>query len=888
MAESSSSPKADATGGTHMAVPEPQGAKADTRSYPYPSEVAPAGEARVEVGVRFGRYHLLRELGKGGMGIVYEAWDPDLGRKVALKRLLRTESASDEVHIAMLRREARAAARLRHPHVVAIHEVGECEGRDYFTMDLIEGETLEDRLGADARSRLEENLAILVTVAEAVAAAHAQGIVHRDLKPGNILLDGKGNPFVTDFGLAKHLTGADAANTLTASGHVVGTTRYMAPEQAYGRPATPASDVYALGVILYEAMTGVVPHDVEHLSQLIDAFAHRNLVAPRKRDSDLPIDLETICLRCLEFRPALRYGDAAALADDLRRFRAGEPIAAQRPSLWYRMRRAAGRNRALSLALAGALLLSVALGIATTLAAGGRSNLARTEAEADAERLLLQAEGLWREAKLVLYRTDIPVARHHDKLHAALAIYEQAIARAPHYGWIYESRGRLHIQTRRFAAAEADLRLAVDRLGPESGLAARRSLGRLFLERSVDLLYGPDRGGPAQAQRAARLREAALTELNSSAAATQWRGTQEEGENARAMALGLQALTLGLESRALEIFRRGYEQRGDEECAWGASLACTGSERSAWREKALQARPRYARALVDRGAEALQRGDPARAVSDLTLALEIDPDSALAHINRGIARNATGDAEGARADFDAAVRLDPQGPYGYVNRGTFRLRAGDRSGARTDLDIAIRLDADDPRAYSNRALLNQTEGRLPEALADYAEAVRLDPRHAPIHFNRGLARQAGGDLEGAIRDWTAAIELEPSMADAWASRGSARYLRGDKDGARADFDAAIRACPDFALGHMNRAALRLEAGDLEGARADLDSALRLDPAQPLALVNRGSVREGLQDPAGAAEDYRAALELAPPDWSLRPTVEQLLQRAERNAQKPPK
>ena len=220
-------------------------------------EIAAAWQAsQGELPRDFGAYELLREIGRGGMGVVYKARQKDLDRPVALKMILASHLASPE-HIRRFQSEARAAARLRHSHIVPIHEVGQLAGQHYFTMEYIEGESLAERI-ARGPVHVQTAVRLLGAVARAVEHLHQQGIVHRDLKPSNILLDGEGEPYVTDFGLAKiFVPGAE----MTATGVIAGTPSYMAPEQAsgHGVEVGPAADVYSLGAILYELLTGQPP-----------------------------------------------------------------------------------------------------------------------------------------------------------------------------------------------------------------------------------------------------------------------------------------------------------------------------------------------------------------------------------------------------------------------------------------------------------------------------------------------------------------------------------------------------------------------------------------------------------------------------------------------------
>lgn len=298
----------------------------------------------------FGPYELLEEVGRGGMGVVYKARQKALDRIVAVKMILATHLASPE-HIRRFQVEAWAASRVRHSNITQIHDVGQHHGQHYFAMEHVEGESLAQRL-AHGPLTFEAAARLVVTVARAVEHLHAHGIVHRDLKPSNILLDRDGQPYVTDFGLAKvFVPGSEA----TATGVIAGTPSYMAPEQAAGRSAQigPAADIYSLGAVLYELLTGGPPFRQESpLDTLLDILG-REPRWPRQINPRVPRGLELICLKCLAKSPADRYASAAALADDLERYIRGEPLAVRPPGVIQRAAQWTRRRPALACRLAG-------------------------------------------------------------------------------------------------------------------------------------------------------------------------------------------------------------------------------------------------------------------------------------------------------------------------------------------------------------------------------------------------------------------------------------------------------------------------------------------------------------------------------------------------------
>ncbi len=277
----------------------------------------------------FGDYKLVAEIGRGGMGVVYRATQRSLGREVAVKLILRGALASEDDRI-RFRSEAEAAARLDHPGIVPIYEVGDQDGQYYFSMPLLHGPTLADRVAKGPVGNLEA-AKLLLTIARAIQYAHERGIVHRDLKPANILLDALGRPHVSDFGLAKNLHEGKSYAPLTVTGAVLGTPSYMAPEQATGARGAvgPASDVYSLGALLYALLTGRPPLQGPTPVDTVLMVLEQEPVSPRLLNSRIDRDLEMIVQRCLQKQADLRYSSAGGLADDLKAYIAGEPVSAR-------------------------------------------------------------------------------------------------------------------------------------------------------------------------------------------------------------------------------------------------------------------------------------------------------------------------------------------------------------------------------------------------------------------------------------------------------------------------------------------------------------------------------------------------------------------------------
>lgn len=279
----------------------------------------------------FGQYELQEEIGRGGMGVVYKAFDKRLNRHVALKMILRGIHAT-AADLNRFDSEAKAAGGLTHPNIVPIYEIGVTDGQAYFSMKYVEGRTLAAVM-ADKPLHPREAAMYMVAIARAVHHAHEKGILHRDLKPSNILIDDNDQPLVTDFGLAKRVEGGQS---ITGTGAIVGTPSYMAPEQAEGtKNPTAACDVYSLGAILYELLTGRPPFLAASAVETLLLVRSEEPVRPRALNPQIDVDLEYICRKCLEKSPEHRYKSAAKLADDLEAFLQGDVVSARSSSLVY-------------------------------------------------------------------------------------------------------------------------------------------------------------------------------------------------------------------------------------------------------------------------------------------------------------------------------------------------------------------------------------------------------------------------------------------------------------------------------------------------------------------------------------------------------------------------
>jgi tetratricopeptide (TPR) repeat protein/tRNA A-37 threonylcarbamoyl transferase component Bud32 len=793
----------------------------------------------------FARYEIRSRLGQGVSAIVYRAWDRELRREVALK-VLHEISVLNDVGRERFRREAQSAAGLSHPNVVAVYDAGEEAGRLFCVMEVVEGRQLRDVLKDPSLSE-GERIRLVEGSARGLAAAHARGIVHRDVKPTNILVTASGEPKLADFGLA-HLMNQE----LTRTGATLGTPLYMSPEQVRGKPRdiTPATDVYALGAVLYEALTGAPPHAGETTIELYEQIVRDDPIPPCRRNPKLSRALETVILKALQKDPARRYPDAAAFAEDLRRAREGLPVEA-RPDTWAdRLLRAARRRRG-SLATAAIVLLAAAI-TATLAHRAARLRDAAVETMRDTARISL-------DAALQLRRKGAGRDELQPYLLTLQSTYDKAVAQAPDVAELDYLMGRMQRALLKDEKA-LDYQQAALRKDPDYTpslyervilLSRRYSLDVARISEVVVPKYGlefakedaPPRFSFEELYRIARekaerehpeikpIRDQILSDLSKVLELAQ------KETAARALAArGIQAFHLGSYAEARKLLEECVASDPHLEEAW-ETLA-----------SALEARCREAKtpAEVDR---------ILREVEECTTrALSQDRGYVPHWIRLANSRFHEADPqpafEAAERDLREALRLDPESADGWQGRGVLFTNRGTPSG-------------------------------WIEAEKCFVEAARLRPDSAETWMWRGMALRyraqssipRGEDplplYREAERCTDEAIRLNPSFWTAWRNRGrilagraSFRMSRGEDS--RDEFRSADDA--------FSRAVALMPNADLWMWRADG----RLRTAS--LAEKAGTIPEALDGYRAAAAHFREAARLDP---ALKQKVETLLRDPER-------
>jgi tetratricopeptide (TPR) repeat protein len=881
-------------------------------------------------GAKIGKYSLIREIGRGGMGVVFEAEDPDLRRRVAIK-VLKAE-ITDATAAERMKREAAIAAQLRHPGIVAIHETGTTNPRTgpplpYIAMDYVAGRNLAVLLEENKTPR-KELLRILEDVARAVAHAHAAGVVHRDLKPANVIVDKSGRAVLSDFGIAR---ATSFQTRITETSMIVGTPEYMAPEQIEDRAddVGPATDIHALGVMLYEILTGKLPYRAETPVALLRKILAEEPVPPRRLSPGVEPDLETVCLKALEKEGKRRYATADAFADDLLRVRAGKPIAARAAGPLSRLWRKAARRKKVAILTGAAIVATVFLLL--LLGAWGRRE--RREAIRQLtnrmETALRAALELRRAGDLSRMKTfaregieacDTAARRYPDlaephalegRMYRALMDYDRALAeqelalvRDPRSARaLYE---RIILTARLLRRREDEIverawrglgeKLIQERAGrirpEEIALPSREKLARgdadaevlrRRMEEDLEALEATEGAGAAELACARGLVRRSRQTLQ--AALTKDPALEEAVE-----ALALLELDAGRFEKAVAVWSDGLQL--DKGCI--SHLEGRGDARLHW------------------GHQKYLRGeDPAEtliaAVGDFTRALEMDPKRDGTMRQRGLAHfllgfsigwlrkdDATRQFQSASEDLGRALELNPKSAPTWMWRGVVR----------TSLAVG-------------KLLSFPPQDAIPlcqEAMADLGKAMALHPQGDEPYFWRAVARIPMGiqfAIQGkeveplykeAMADLDQSLKLNPGRGDTWLGRANlqiswAGYLaaRG-KDGtehlkrAAGDLDVAVQKMPEAVQPATQRGQVEILLATLPGqdpmqryreAVKAFDVALARSPKAGAALAGRGEARMRLasemarrnESPVSTFEeafrDLDEAVTLVPNGWMLR-------------------
>jgi tetratricopeptide (TPR) repeat protein len=792
-------------------------------------------------------YEVEAVLGHGGMGVVYKASHVKLNRPVALKMMLYGAVATSSEQ-ARFQREAEAVAALHHPHIVPIYDVGEADGRPYYTMEFLEGDSLA-RMLAGKPQPAAAAASYSLTLAEAVQAAHDAGIVHRDLKPSNILLTADGALKISDFGLARRL---DADQSLTLAAANVGTPSYMAPEQALGKANafSPAVDVYALGAMLYEILTGRPPFRAETAAETQRQLVAEEPVPPSRLNASVPRDLETICLKCLQKEPERRYATAAALADDLKRFAEGRPIQARQVGWTERAWRWGRRNPT-----AAALLLTALAFVA--IASGGGTWLVQQQNRRNTE---LRNE----------IGTDVTEAvslRRGLHFRAAGELLDQAGQQLGPAGpvdlrrLVDQGRAELYLAQRLDAARIQAATLA----GKTSSLAVAEPLYE-----SAFADAGLGRMGDKIEVVSARVRDSALraelvTALDDWASfATdrqrrEWLLAVARGADRNEARNRLRQPELWNDAKLWKDPKRLKQLTEDLKAAEFFPQLATALSRMSDGDAAVglltKAQSRYPQDFwlnIELGATLYESGRWEEALGYCRAALAIRPDVSAAHNGLGLALYSTGRRDEGIGQLEQAVSIDPNSVSAHVNLGRVCYYEGRLDESIDHLQQALRIAPKSAGIHVDLGASLAAKGRLDDAIGHFQLALSIDPKSAAAHNEFGIALRENGRLEESINHFQQALCIAPDSAEVRDNLGSALYAAAH---------AAVKAAADKSsenerLSEPQRAENRRKA--LAWLRADLKLATKMLGdgqllAQSVANWQTDSTLASVRDPEALAK-----------------------------------
>ncbi|MBI2932343.1 MAG: tetratricopeptide repeat protein [Planctomycetes bacterium] len=710
----------------------------------------PATEAPVKIG----RYAVYERLGEGGRGIVWKAWDEELQRWVAVK-VSRQGSASWRERFL---REARAAAKLRHPNLIEVYEILHHEGRDYIVMKFVDGRPLHEL-------RLEPRVAaaLLADICDAVQSMHDHGILHRDIKPHNIIVDGEGRGYLGDFGLARELGTAP----LTLDGTMVGTPQYMSPEQATARndQISFRTDVYGLGGTLYHALTNSPPFQGNRdIPSLITDILNEVPPPASQVNSSVPAELDLIIRRAMEKHPRDRYPSAAAMAEDLRRFLRGEAPLAHPISGVRRTVRWVQRNRRLTVAaIAAAVSLATAAGVVTFTVV----RQARETTVEDAYRTAFQSGiDAWRKGVI-----SVDPPGRERWIQESVRHFDRATATRPERPdpWLW--RGRCLRLLGRLDDAEQSWThsIRIDRrFGPALFERAKYYLDTYVQLRPAPTMHvsgdrlRPGRPDPetpeqrvwrekgerdlAQAREAEGLEPSALRYL--------------EG----ALAIGQGRLPEGIEALRQYAAENDWDPAALALLAGAAYLSGEYVQAETYFIQSLHLEPKAHR-FRGRGDTRYCLGRYADAIVDYTEALALDPRNAATLCNRAMAYQALREYDLSLHDYSRAIEFQPDFARAYNGRGLVRSEQLDYAGARADFEQATEINHLYVDAYNNLGNVLVMEQQVDEAIQVYDIALGIDAGNPEIHANRGLAQMAKNEPRAALVDFEASLKTDPDNAE---------------------------------------------------------------------------------------------------------------------------
>jgi tetratricopeptide (TPR) repeat protein len=848
-----------------------------------------------------GHYHLLSELGRGGMGAVYKAYHTQLNQIFALKVLLAGEGGGGTLQKRFLR-EAQMMAKLQHPAIVQIFDSGQSQERFYLVMEYVEGVSLSTWM--KQRHSLREQLQIIKKVLEGLQYAHEQQIIHRDLKPDNILITLQNQPKIADFGLAKDQEQNRVSQKLTQSGTILGTAHYMSPEQAQGQIENlkPTSDLYSLGVCLYQILTKQLPHQAETLPQLLQKIIHTAPRLPSRWNKKIHPDLEGIVCKALEKQPEKRYQTAKAFAEDIQAFLEGSPLQAKaltpykKASYWMKKHR-----QSVAFVLIVGVVLSFFLSLALWIKYQQHQEKKRKFSQALSQARLFweqgKADGVSLQEKMqhllqalnLLHQTQQFFALQRPVLRLKQQILSSLIPvtlRLKEYELATYLLQELPTLTR---SQEEKKKQRIQGLTEQKHAKLQTHLKRLndcFQELQEKILDSKTRfdfvleiSKMPENEILQKLLDA-LQEGSQYLLETEIHDPVKE-QFYQTVVVALERLqhpkALPLLLEILYKFRDKYatipdSKRPQKDMAY---MVLIGNAIGNFKDpKSFIPFSDIYFAMGNMSMFCLQTTHRYRKLvrSFYSLPEEIQMQhiqngkDAGFYVFKGYHLFLEGKFKEALEAYDKAVELHPH--YNtYNHRGLFKADIHDYEGALLDYDKTIELRPNDSIGYNNRGLTRKELKDYQGALADYDQAIALEPENGGYYFNKSQIYYAQGDYPKAFEAIQEAVIRGPNQNSFYELRGLIYYYLKDTQKALDDFSTALSINPHSSEAYSNRSILRKEAGDLDGALADLNQVIRFEPKAANAYHNRASVKRLKNDLEGALLDYNETLRLRPDYYS---------------------
>lgn len=804
---------------------------------------APSSQLGADMPQSFGRYQMKRHLGCGGMGAVYLVYDTQRHQELALKTVL---TGKAPLLLKRFAKEAKAMAKLSHPNIVKIYDVGEIGEIPYFTMDFIQGTDL-DNLAEQKKISIRGAVEIVQKVALTIHYAHSKRVLHRDIKPSNIMVTPAGEPIVMDFGLALDM---ESNTSGSHSGIPIGTPAYMSPEQVGGKrkEMDERCDVYSLGALLYKLLTGLPPFQgLQH--RIFWEVLSKDPTPPSKVAARVPLELDKICLKAMAKEKSWRYQTAEEFAQDLERFLNKLPVLATLPGVRYKMTKWIRRNKLVA-GLAGfSFTLAVIAMIAGFLL--WKSSVPKVKMKTIPDKLSIAREYANKtigKPSANKPNENIPPRTIHDynniysfPLHSTsnnapkLIELNEDIARNPESASAYAARGLAYAKKGQLESAIAAFDKAVQ-LNPK--------LVEAYVNRgTTHAQIGNTERARADYYKAIALDPASATTYNNLAALLQNSGDLEGALCNYEKAIGLDpCLAQAYYNRGVILYHKGDKE---------GALANY--------DKAMTLNPGLALTYMERGVVLAEKGELEKALADFNKAIELDSKIAKAYANRGVIFHTKGNQERALAEYDKALALEP----GLASVQEYRKALLTMPGTVNDGNKIGRSQSTNAEEYNKRGLSRYTAGDMEGAIEDYNLAIAYKPNWAEAYNNRGQARYGKGDREGALADYNKALSLQPDLLLAYDNRARLFYETGDPHRALADCDQILSRDPKFTSAYNNRSLLRLQLGDVEGAYADCTKTLELDPKYASAYNNLGQVLAKKGNVEGALAAYNQAIAYDP-------------------------